>query len=356
MLKQTPELSKWAHNMSIGDAWEKASDLSALSTAAIMLARKLPRLEQLTIQHSEWKPWTMHRDVFLHLSGFSVTRLDLWYVTFPSITVFGRLVCALPGLVELKCFNLKFKDDYFHRETFGLYHNRVNIRSLSLEGDYLRRPEKLIDFLALPCFSSRLQRLVIDDLFHVAESQPKWKCQRLLNAASGSLSELRLSLIYFGQLTHIDVSAADSVSSFTHNTSLQRLWLAFPDKLGVFDLDALCQVLLSITSGQLREIVILFKWFADARGANKVKREVKKLLQIDESARHKEIDNYLSSVSFKTLIKVEFALECYHLKLVEAATVAEEQWKQQLASLFPQLTKRGIFRATLRGGGYEKNF
>ncbi|KZT08065.1 uncharacterized protein LAESUDRAFT_615278, partial [Laetiporus sulphureus 93-53] len=125
MLKQTPEVSERAHDMNIwGGGW---SDLSALSMAAMLLARKLPRLERLTIGESKWQPWTMHKDIFLHLSGFSVTCLNLIQVTFPSVTVFGRLVCALPHLVELLCFELQFTDDHFHRDTFGLYHNRVKI-------------------------------------------------------------------------------------------------------------------------------------------------------------------------------------------------------------------------------------
>ncbi|KZT01633.1 uncharacterized protein LAESUDRAFT_457146 [Laetiporus sulphureus 93-53] len=358
MLKQTPELSERAHDMTIVGDW--GTDRSALSTAAILLARKLPRLEQLHIEYSDWNPWTMHSDIFLLLPAFSsISCLDLRDVTFPSINVFGHLVCALPGLVELKCFDLEFTHDYFHHDTFGPYHNRVNIRSLSLKEDYHETPEKLTDFLAHPCFSSRLQRLIIDDLFHVAESQHRWKCQRLLDAASSSLSELRLSLVYFGQLAHSEVSTADSALSFTHNTSLQSLWLAFPDKLGVFDLDTLYQVLLSITSGQLREIVILFKWFSDARGVNKTKREVKNMLKIHESVRHKEIDNYLSSASFSTLSKVEFALECYDTTRLShngVVTVAEEQWKQQLLPLFPRLTERGILSATVREPGYGDNF
>ncbi|KZT04993.1 uncharacterized protein LAESUDRAFT_250027 [Laetiporus sulphureus 93-53] len=97
ILKQTPELSKRPHNMHISGS--EKSDLSALSLAAILLARKLPRIERLSIRYSNWQPWTMHKDIFLHLSAFSsVTSLNLYKVTFPSITVFGRLICALPVL------------------------------------------------------------------------------------------------------------------------------------------------------------------------------------------------------------------------------------------------------------------
>ncbi|KZT07320.1 uncharacterized protein LAESUDRAFT_812305 [Laetiporus sulphureus 93-53] len=89
-LKRRPELSKRPYDMTIVGKYQE-TDLSALSTAAIMLARKLPRLERLTIQNSEWKLSTMHGDIFLHLSAFSVTRLHLHIVMFPSITVLARL-------------------------------------------------------------------------------------------------------------------------------------------------------------------------------------------------------------------------------------------------------------------------
>ncbi|KZT08160.1 uncharacterized protein LAESUDRAFT_78696 [Laetiporus sulphureus 93-53] len=217
MLKQTPELSKRAREMSIlGSMYageNRLVDLSALSMAAILLARKLPRLDLLKIRNTEWKPWTMHIDIFLHLSAFSVTRLDLHGVTFPSITVFGRLVCALRGLVELECCDLEFIHDYFDHDTFDLYHNRVSIRFLTL-GDALMGSEKLMDFLAHPCISSRLQRLNIDDSPLAAELQHQWKYKQLLDAVSGSLPELQLVLPYSGQQTHAEVSAAGVHSKF----------------------------------------------------------------------------------------------------------------------------------------------
>ncbi|KZT08114.1 uncharacterized protein LAESUDRAFT_609320, partial [Laetiporus sulphureus 93-53] len=116
VLKQTPELSKRPHNMTIEGSLRGV--LSSLSMAAILLARKLPQLATLTIRNSYWQPWTMHNDIFLHLSTFSVTRLVVFNVRFPSITVFGRLVCALPCLVELECTCLIFEHDHFHRDAF----------------------------------------------------------------------------------------------------------------------------------------------------------------------------------------------------------------------------------------------
>ncbi|KZT08107.1 uncharacterized protein LAESUDRAFT_603700, partial [Laetiporus sulphureus 93-53] len=121
-LKQTPELSKRPHNMHIGGDFPyhfpTHIDFSVLSLAAIVLAPKLLRLKRLTIRRAEWQPWRMHKDVCLHLSAFSVTRLVLDDVAFPSVNVFGHLVCALPHLADLQCSDLKFTHYHFHRDTF----------------------------------------------------------------------------------------------------------------------------------------------------------------------------------------------------------------------------------------------
>ncbi|KZT08111.1 uncharacterized protein LAESUDRAFT_75822 [Laetiporus sulphureus 93-53] len=356
-LKQTPELSKRAHNMTIDGIW--GSDLSSLSTAAILLARKLPRLERLTIRRSEWRPWTMHKDIFLHLSAFSVTRLVLYDVTFPSVTVFGRLICALPCLVELKCTHLIFTHDHFHRDAFGLYCNRVKICSLSIMLKHTAVPDSLIDFLANICISSHLQRCIIRHDPSSEYSPYKGELQRLLNASLGSLSELQfdLELARSERQTDTEMSAADSVLSLNHNISLQRLWLCIWRIPQCSDLDSLCQALLSIKSGQLREVVIAFIY---PYRVPRFMEAVKNVLKIHESAYHQNMDKYLSSDPFRTLSKVEFvlvALDVFSKDLEEiAVTAAEEQWKQIFAPLFPRLTKRGIFHATVREHGYKDTF
>ncbi|KZT01627.1 uncharacterized protein LAESUDRAFT_457086 [Laetiporus sulphureus 93-53] len=140
------------------------------------------------------------------------------------------------------------------------------------------------------------------------------------------------------------------VLSFTRNTSLRRLCLKLMHFHRVADLDALCQVLLSIKSGQLREIVIVFQPYSLYPGID-VTEAVKTTLKFHESARYEEIDNYLSSDSFRMLSKVEFANSTQRYgnppeDIIPVNTVAEELWRQQLAPLFPRLLKRGIFRCS----------
>ncbi|KZT04910.1 uncharacterized protein LAESUDRAFT_246515 [Laetiporus sulphureus 93-53] len=85
--------------------------------------------------------------------------LYLKHVTFPSITVFGRLVSALPALVELKCNYVDFTHDHFHHDAFGLNDNRVKIRFMWLEPIECTS-ETLIDFLAHPSISGHLRKLI----------------------------------------------------------------------------------------------------------------------------------------------------------------------------------------------------
>ncbi|PCH36861.1 hypothetical protein WOLCODRAFT_83379, partial [Wolfiporia cocos MD-104 SS10] len=80
-----------------------------LGTLAIMAAAKLPLVWRLDIQDAIWKPSDFHPLIFVHLSAFSsVTTLRLSDVTFPKVREFGRLVCALPSLVLLRCENVLF--------------------------------------------------------------------------------------------------------------------------------------------------------------------------------------------------------------------------------------------------------
>ncbi|PCH36814.1 hypothetical protein WOLCODRAFT_157505 [Wolfiporia cocos MD-104 SS10] len=80
-----------------------------LGTFAMMGAGKLPLVWRLDILRAMWKPRDFHPLTFVHLSAFSsLTALWLLDVTFPKVRKFGRLVCALPSLVHLRCNNVLF--------------------------------------------------------------------------------------------------------------------------------------------------------------------------------------------------------------------------------------------------------
>ncbi|KZT04930.1 uncharacterized protein LAESUDRAFT_247453 [Laetiporus sulphureus 93-53] len=148
-------------------------------------------------------------------------------VTLPSITVFARLVSALPALVWLiLCNYLVFIHDHFHHDTFGLFENRVKIRSLWLKPRE-RVSETFIDFLAHPSISGHLRRLILNS---AAYDDPftKWQTQQMLKIGSGSLLDLRLEMEYYDPFggTKTEVFAAGLARlSFRDHTSLQRLRL-----------------------------------------------------------------------------------------------------------------------------------
>ncbi|PCH34801.1 hypothetical protein WOLCODRAFT_165827 [Wolfiporia cocos MD-104 SS10] len=91
---------------------ENRRSLAPLGAFAAMLAGGLlPRLSSVCIRHGEWIPGSIPQSMFLHLSSFhSITRIDLWDITLPSITVLLRLVCALDRLEELAILDLRLLD------------------------------------------------------------------------------------------------------------------------------------------------------------------------------------------------------------------------------------------------------
>ncbi|KZT04992.1 uncharacterized protein LAESUDRAFT_782203, partial [Laetiporus sulphureus 93-53] len=132
MLRKTPNLADRVWKVGILGGWRP---IPQLSTAAMMLARMLPRLQELYICNAIWQPWAMHKDLFLHLSVFSsVKRLDLRDITFPSLTVFGHVIYALPGLIMLSCSGLRFIHNDFNHMAFDAHRDRMKITELHLDG------------------------------------------------------------------------------------------------------------------------------------------------------------------------------------------------------------------------------
>ncbi|PCH41670.1 hypothetical protein WOLCODRAFT_58712, partial [Wolfiporia cocos MD-104 SS10] len=88
---------------------DNTRSLSHLGTFTAMLAGCLPNLRELFIKYGHWYAGTIHGNVFLHFTAFSgIVDLRLLDVTFPSIATFGRLICSLRSLCELKLENVSF--------------------------------------------------------------------------------------------------------------------------------------------------------------------------------------------------------------------------------------------------------
>lgn len=84
-----------------------------------MLARKWTRVQKLAIAHANWRLADMHSDLFLHLATWSnIHVLELYDVQLPSIATLGRLVCALPNLNQLDCYDVRFSQSTFSPQAF----------------------------------------------------------------------------------------------------------------------------------------------------------------------------------------------------------------------------------------------
>ncbi|OSX62410.1 hypothetical protein POSPLADRAFT_1181506 [Postia placenta MAD-698-R-SB12] len=82
-----------------------------VATFASRFAGRWTRIEQLRFAETSWPSSLRAADaaVFRNLSGFaSITKLDLYDVTFPSIVTFGALISALSGLNELYLLDVNF--------------------------------------------------------------------------------------------------------------------------------------------------------------------------------------------------------------------------------------------------------
>ncbi|PCH38777.1 hypothetical protein WOLCODRAFT_57171, partial [Wolfiporia cocos MD-104 SS10] len=90
----------------------KEKPLAHLGSLAAMIAGfDFPHLEVLLITQGVWLTGAVSDDVFLHLSAFTtITHMALDFVTFPSVTAFGRLVCSLLGLEELGLHEIQFSN------------------------------------------------------------------------------------------------------------------------------------------------------------------------------------------------------------------------------------------------------
>ncbi|CCM05497.1 uncharacterized protein FIBRA_07720 [Fibroporia radiculosa] len=85
--------------------------IGLLGSFAVRTMQTLPRVKFLRLSHCKWESGRLHAQVFLHLTLTfgSVTKLELFNVTFPSAVVFGRLVRALPRLSTLECQIVRFQ-------------------------------------------------------------------------------------------------------------------------------------------------------------------------------------------------------------------------------------------------------
>lgn len=142
-----------------------------LATFASRLGGRWPSVDTLNIISAVWRTRDLDADaVFRDLARFSsIDRLFLDHVTFPSILILGRLLCALPRLKSVNLTNVEFNQHPF--DTAAISHLRLlpNIQLEALSLNYWVINEEpspsFVEFVDIvAAVSNRVSIVPLDDL------------------------------------------------------------------------------------------------------------------------------------------------------------------------------------------------
>ncbi|CCM06804.1 uncharacterized protein FIBRA_09104 [Fibroporia radiculosa] len=185
-------------------------------------------------------------DTYRYLTIFtSVTYLSLIQVTIPSLLVFGRLVCALPSLIHLKCKSLHFISHGFERRLLLIPPNST----ARLEIDHTCYD--IVDFFTSTTLGRALNHLTI-----VRPQAPYGDFWNILQSAAPSLAAFDL---------HLDVrdrndwGTLENELNFQHNAVLEVVVLRLSlNEDGNLNLGSLYTFLSTIPDGaRLSEVSLI---------------------------------------------------------------------------------------------------
>ncbi|CCM00463.1 uncharacterized protein FIBRA_02496 [Fibroporia radiculosa] len=299
--------------------------INMFGSLAICMAGKLPRVEILRLEDCAWVPGQLHWQVFLHVNAAfgSITRLHLLWVSFPSATVFGRFICALPRLVSLKCRFVRLKRD-------TIVANNVLMSSFPrLDAIDLYGSSDVADFLIATRASTYLR--------HVTFSGPDARegCSTLIAITADPLSSLHFKP-EMNSFEEDTASGQDLLPDLTPAVNL-RLLSVFLDG---FDADWsfhprwLADALPPASLPKLAEIEII------VRPRDKDKCVQGSFDDVSDDA-YAQIDRILSGRQFPALRKITFHLRCTVRRSVVMKVLTAESWKMHLSSKLPTLYASG---------------
>ncbi|CCM05503.1 uncharacterized protein FIBRA_07726 [Fibroporia radiculosa] len=284
--------------------------IGLLGSFAVRMVQKLPRVESLKLWHCTWETGQLHAQVLLHvtLTFGSVTKLELFNVTFPSAVVFGRLLRALPRLASLKCWYVQFKKGC-HVE--GVV--RVPLGSLQLDVVDLYDSDDVFDLLA--SIGVHLRHLICHG-HHLR------KHSKLLALSAKSLLSLEVRDIH--EVPSIDLTPALNLRVLSFNNDLEDI--------------AKAASLLSRTSlPKLAEVIIKSRPATRGRLVS-----VQDTLNSIDDCGFPRMDRILSGRQFPALRKVTLLLRCFAEDSSEAMDViSEASWRTLLSSRLPALHASG---------------
>ncbi|CCM05330.1 uncharacterized protein FIBRA_07544 [Fibroporia radiculosa] len=309
------------------------SKFDLLAPFAAVAARRLTRIEGLSLKDAEWLPSMFHADaadVFLCLNTLtSIVRLELHNVVFPSGVVFGRLLCSLPRISLLLCDRVAFRA---HGDTLGCILPPKNFRLAEIE---LSESYNAVELLNTTSILHFLKTLTVR---HCSRNELKGPIQLLVDTARVSLARVHIEC---------EDSEAPWFDRFPldlrHNTGLQVL------SITVFVEDTqfagwLYNLLHGALRAELREIIITMRvqaWVVES-GLTKLFHEL-----LEDNLCATQLDPLLLRASAATLEAVTFELRAVaHRHEVDAlkSVPTEDRWRNHFAYLFPGLSARGILR------------
>ncbi|CCM02301.1 uncharacterized protein FIBRA_04391 [Fibroporia radiculosa] len=282
------------------------------------MTRKLPQVEVLHINYLE--VGSVHAnaaDVFLYLTAFtSITHLILGS-HFPSVTVFARLLCALPRLSRLTCSGITFATRGYAQgavippQQFTLTHFDANDRDHNLD---------VFDFLISSLIISNTQYIGLDlqILFYNDPGSFCDRIQRMLVTAGPSLTKIHVNF-------HFEIPRAfvDNVN-LRYSVKLEVLSLTL-FRQSAAQLVNIYAVISQASPSSLRQVLLVFPDIRDP--------------ELDEKV-STQIDQLLSTPHYRILSTVRIEIRRGHVQNKNL----EDAWIELLSTRFPRLCARGVLQ------------
>ncbi|PCH36654.1 hypothetical protein WOLCODRAFT_157358 [Wolfiporia cocos MD-104 SS10] len=304
---------------------------------------------RLVVHGAIWKPSDFPPLIFFYLSAFSsLTALRLSDVTFPKVREFGRLVCALPSLVRLRCENLLFTSTApcaslaTTRSPPSVRLTDLAIFSVKETASNVEANKSLVEHLCAAGVVAHLQRF---DLSVCASSDSKYldvyrePLHKLLKQCGRSLHHLKLSLdarpdkdVEADAISDTIVSVFDLV----HFGSLETVVL----KALNFEMVGYAwmrRILEPYVSKNLREVSIVVD---RPRYSENAKKNLQRTVSALGEDMCRQLNELFSNKDYEKLHHVDFVFSTDPTRVIPDAT----RWSSLLKAEMPKLNERGVLR------------
>lgn len=342
----------------------KRDTISHLGTFVPALAGRFANLMRLYLK-GDWPAGMMHQDFFIHLSAFSsITHLSLVELHLPNVSVFGRIVCALPNLVSIKCHRCTVTAGFdVGEETPGqpsIVPPRYAVfrsRSLKLQqfGYKFAVHSDIMQFMTICGWNTGLQDISLDWSFLDDPETPL-----IAPFLAGTRESLRsLTFNVAGPHQPHERTIDDIVLTGSRHLTTLTIWLA----QSVMNVQGsgkywIARLLSHIKSEVIRDVTIVLDTHEDSwhlQGERTIRMaSLTERLPMDsyrwvdsDPARHlsehrcSQIEDALLLPQYATLERVVVEYR-YRQENSGSLSIGETQWSTVMQARFPRLHKRGL--------------